>query len=121
MIVRAFGFLNLDACERLKKNPNARTIISKPYYWLVAVFNKKEGLMTNAKLRQAWQAPIHIEPIMKNVAGGHAEFYRMESSLTPVEIPTWHTNLAGLPWNKHNLAKARRLMNEAVCTRRPNR
>src|SRR5438128_207549 len=105
--------LNLDAYERLKKNPNARTIISKPYYWLVAVFNKKEGLMTNAKLRQAWQAAIDIEPIMKNVAGGHAEFYRMDSSLAPVEIAAWHTKLAGLPWNEHNREKARRLLKEA--------
>src|SRR5213596_2376433 len=85
--------LNLDAYDRLQTNPNVRTIVSKPYYWLVAVFNKKEGLMTNAKLRQAWQAAIDIEPIMKNVAGGHTEFYRMDSSLAPVEITSWHTNL----------------------------
>ena len=38
------------------------------YYWLVAVLNKKEGLMTNQKLRQAWQAALDIEPIMKTVA-----------------------------------------------------
>src|SRR2546428_2596946 len=63
--------LNLDAYERIRKNPNVKAIVSKPYYWLVAVLNKKEGLMTNAKLRQAWQAAIDIEPIMKNVAGGH--------------------------------------------------
>jgi peptide/nickel transport system substrate-binding protein len=75
--------LNLDAYDRLKRNPNARPIISKPYYWLVAVFNKKEGLMTNQKLRQAWQAALDIEPIMKNVAGGKSEFYRMDSSLAP--------------------------------------
>src|SRR5262249_11644447 len=73
--------LNLDAYDRLKKNPNVKTIVSKPYYWLVAVFNKKEGLMTNQKLRQAWQAAIDIEPIMNNVAGGHREFYRMDNSL----------------------------------------
>src|SRR5713101_5060766 len=102
--------LNLDAYDRLKKNPSVKTIVSKPYYWLVAVFNKKEGLMTNQKLRQAWQAAIDIEPIMKNVAGGHAEFYRMDSSLAPVEITTWHTNLSGLPWNEHNKDKAKRLL-----------
>ncbi|PYM91351.1 MAG: hypothetical protein DME04_19600, partial [Candidatus Rokuibacteriota bacterium] len=55
--------LNLDAYDRLKKNPNLRPIVTKPYYWLVAVLNKKEGLMTNQKLRQAWQAAIDIEPI----------------------------------------------------------
>src|SRR5437899_1262136 len=113
--------LNLDAYERLKKNPNARTIISKPYYWLVAVLNKKEGLMTNAKLRQAWQAAIDIEPIMKNVAGGHAEFYRMDSSLAPVEIAAWHTKLAGLPWNEHNKDKVKRLLQEAGYKKEPIR
>ena len=48
--------LNLDAYERLKKNPNLRPIVSRGNYWLVAVLNKKEGLMTSQKLRQAWQA-----------------------------------------------------------------
>jgi peptide/nickel transport system substrate-binding protein len=105
--------LNLDSYDRLKKNPNAKAIVSKPYYWLVAVFNKKEGLMTNQKLRQAWQAAIDIEPIMKNVAGGHTEFYRMDSSLAPVEITSWHTNLSGLPWNEHNKDKAKRLLKES--------
>jgi peptide/nickel transport system substrate-binding protein len=105
--------LNLDSYDRLKKNPNARPIVSKPYYWLVAVMNKKEGLMTNQKLRQAWQAAIDIEPIMKNVAGGKTEFYRMDSSLAPVEITAWHTKLTGLPWNEHNKDKAKRLLKES--------
>src|SRR5260370_26605431 len=83
--------LNLDAYERLRKNPNVKVIVSKPYYWLVAVFNKKEGLMTNQKLRQAWQAAIDLEPIMKNVAGGHAQFYRIDPRPPPVQIAPWHT------------------------------
>jgi peptide/nickel transport system substrate-binding protein len=105
--------LNLESYYRLKKSANLRPIVSKPYYWLVAVFNKKEGLMTNQKLRQAWQAAVDIEPIMKNVAGGHTEFYRMDSSLAPVEITSWHTNLSGLPWNEHNKDKAKRLLKES--------
>src|SRR5881628_3887030 len=39
-----------DGYDRLKANANVQPVIVKPYYWLVAVFNKKEGLMTNAKL-----------------------------------------------------------------------
>src|SRR5712691_2349428 len=113
--------LNLDAYDRLKKSANARPIVSKPYYWLVAVFNKKEGLMTNQKLRQAWQAAIDIEPIMKNVAGGKAEFYRMDSSLLMVEIPAWHTKLSGLPWNERNKDKAKRLLQEAGYKKEPIR
>ena len=113
--------LNLDSYDRLKKNANARPIVSKPYYWLVAVMNKKEGLMTNQKLRQAWQAAIDIEPIMKNVAGGRAEFYRMDSSLAPVEISAWYTKLTGLPWNEHNKDKAKRLLQEAGYKKEPIR
>ena len=105
--------LNLDAFDRLKKNAAVRPIVSKPYYWLVAVFNKKEGLMTNQKLRQAWQAAIDIEPIMKTVAGGKSEFYRMDNSLAFAELPTWHTKISGLPWNERNKDKAKRLLREA--------
>ncbi|MGH7268672.1 MAG: ABC transporter substrate-binding protein [Candidatus Rokuibacteriota bacterium] len=105
--------LNLDAYDRLLQSANARPIVAKPYYWLVAVLNKKEGLMTNQKLRQAWQAAIDIEPIMKNVAGGRSEFYRMDSSLAFVENTPWHTKIAGLPWNERNKDKAKRLLQEA--------
>src|SRR3990172_8759776 len=61
--------------------------------------------MTNQKLRQAGQAAIDIEPIMKVVAGGKPEFYRMDSSLAFQELPTWHTKIAGLPWNERNNEK----------------
>ena len=113
--------LNLDSYDRLKKSGSARPLVSKPYYWLVAVMNKKEGLMTNQKLRQAWQAAIDIEPIMKNVAGGKSELYRMDSSLIPVEIPAWHTKLSGLPWNERNKDKAKRLLQEAGYKKEPIR
>jgi peptide/nickel transport system substrate-binding protein len=105
--------LNLDAYDRLVKSTTARPIVAKPYYWLVAVLNKKEGLMTNQKLRQAWQAALDIEPIMKNVAGGKSEFYRMDFNLIPAEISAWHVKLQGLSWNERNKDKAKRLLKEA--------
>jgi peptide/nickel transport system substrate-binding protein len=110
-----------DAYDRLKANAQVQPVLVKPYYWLVAVFNKKEGLMTNQKLRQAWQAAIDIEPIMKNVAGGKKEFYRMDSSLAPAEITAWHTKMSGLPWNEHNRDKAKRLLQEAGYKQEPIR
>jgi len=113
--------LSLDQYDRLASNPNARILVAKPYFWLIAVFNKKEGLMTNQKLRQAWQAAIDIEPIMKSVAGGRAEFYRLDSSLVFAEVPEWHTKIAGLPYNERNPAKAKRLLQEAGYKREPIR
>jgi peptide/nickel transport system substrate-binding protein len=105
--------LNLDAYDRLSKSKDARPVVAKPYYWLVAVMNKKEGLMTNQKLRQAWQAALDLEPIMNNVAGGRKEFYRLDSSLAFQEISTWHTKLSGLPYNEKDKNKAKRLLQEA--------
>src|SRR6058998_2843279 len=113
--------LNLDAYDRLKKNPNLKAIVAIGNGWLIAVLNKKEGLMTSQKLRQAWQAAIDIEPIMKNVAGGHREFYRMDSSLIMAEIAAWHTKLSGLPWNERNRVKAKRLLQEAGYKKEPVR
>ena len=70
--------LSLDQYDRLARSATARPLVAKPYFWLIAVFNKKEGLMTNQKLRQAWQAAVDIEPIMKTVAAGKPEFYRLD-------------------------------------------
>src|SRR5437016_3137168 len=57
----------------------------------------------------------------KTVAGGKPEFYRMDSSLAFQELPTWHTKIAGLPWNERNRDKARRLLKEAGYTGQPVR
>jgi peptide/nickel transport system substrate-binding protein len=106
--------LNLDAFDRLKANPNVQPVVAKPYYWLVAVLNKKEGLLTNQKLRQAWQAAIDIEPIMKNVAGGKSEFYRMDAGLAFAENAQWYVKAQpSWGWNEHNKDKAKRLLKEA--------
>jgi peptide/nickel transport system substrate-binding protein len=105
--------LNPDAFERLQKAERARPIIAKLYYWLVAVLNKKEGLMTNQKLRQAWQAAMDMEPIMRTVAGGKKDFYRMDYNLIPAEIAAWHTKLTGIPWNKPDRAKVKQFLQEA--------
>ncbi len=105
--------LDLNAFGRLKSTVGVRAIVAKPYYWLVAVMNKKEGLMTNQKLRQAWQAALDMEPIMKNVAGGHKELYRMDSSLAFAENAPWHTKIPGLPWNEHDKDKAKKLLKES--------
>src|SRR5262249_57797775 len=72
--------LNLDAYDRLKKNSSLRPIVVIGNGWLIAVLNKKEGLMTSQKLRQAWQAAIDTEPIMKNLAAGHSELHPLYSN-----------------------------------------
>jgi peptide/nickel transport system substrate-binding protein len=105
--------LSLDQYDRLARSATARPLVAKPYFWLIAVFNKKEGLMTNQKLRQAWQAAVDVETIMKAVAAGRPEFYRLDASLMFQEVAEWHTRLPGLPYNERDVEKAKRLMREA--------
>jgi peptide/nickel transport system substrate-binding protein len=105
--------LSLDQYDRLTRSAGARPLVAKPYFWLIAVFNKKEGLMTNQKLRQAWQAAVDIEQVMKTVSAGRPEFYRLDSSLMFQEVAEWHTRIPGLPYNERNPEKAKRLMKEA--------
>ncbi len=105
--------LNIDAYDRLSKNAAVRPVVAKPAFWLVAVFNKKEGLMTNQKLRQAWQAALDLEPIMRAVAGGRREFYRIDCSIMFEEMAEWHVKLPAMPCNEHNKDKVKRLLQEA--------
>ncbi|MBI4011194.1 MAG: ABC transporter substrate-binding protein, partial [Candidatus Rokubacteria bacterium] len=105
--------LNIDAYDRLVRNPGVRPVVAKPAFWLVAVFNKKEGPMTNQKLRQAWQAALDLEPIMRSVAGGRREFYRIDCSIMFQEMAEWHVKLPALPCNEHNKDKVKRLLQDA--------
>ena len=105
--------LNIDAYDRLVRNPGVRPVVAKPAFWLVAVFNKKEGPMTNQKLRQAWQAALDLEPIMRSVAGGRREFYRIDCSIMFQEMAEWHVKLPALPCDEHNRDKVKRLLQDA--------
>ena len=105
--------LSADAYDRLLKSPTARPVIGKLYLWIIMVLNKKEGLMTNQKLRQAMQAALDMESVMKVAAGGRSEFFRLGSSLVPPEVVAWHTNLPGLPYNIKDKARAKALLQEA--------
>jgi len=73
--------LQPDAFSRIKENPKLQPLVVRPYGWPIGVFNKKEGLMTNQKLRQAIQMAIDIEPVMKG-AVGNPLFYRLDSGLS---------------------------------------
>jgi len=104
--------LQAVAYDRIKDNPKLRPLIVRPYAWAMAVFNKKEGLMTNVKLRQAVQAAVDIEPNMR-AAVGNPLFYRLDSGLAFTEQKAWHSKAGGDAYNQRNKDKAKRLLQEA--------
>jgi peptide/nickel transport system substrate-binding protein len=112
-------FVKQDAYERIRSLPALEPRIVKPRGWAVAVLNHKQGLMTNKKLRQAFQAALDMEPIM--AAGfGHKTFYRLDPGLFFPEQP-WHSTVSAAAYNQKDKAKAQRLLKEAGYARQPVR
>ena len=103
--------IKADQYERIKAMPGVEPSIVKPYGWGTAVFNKKEGLFTDVRLRRAFLAALDMEPIL--AAGwGHKDFYRLDPGLTYRE-QVWHSTVGGDQYNQKNPEKARRLLKEA--------
>jgi len=104
--------LQQDQYDRLKTLPGVVPSIIKPSNWSTAVLNHKQGLMTDKRLRQAFQAALDMEPIM--AAGfGNKAFYRLDPGLAFPEQPQWHSRVASDLYNQKNPARAKKLLQEA--------
>ena len=99
-----------DSYARVNGVPNVTADIGKPYYWAMAHFNKKEGMFTNVKLRQAALAATSVDPIAA-AAFGVPEFYRLDPSIAAPETP-WFTDEGKDVFNKPDLEKAKALLKE---------
>jgi peptide/nickel transport system substrate-binding protein len=109
-----------DQYDRIKTMRDVVPGIIKPAGWTTAVLNHKQGLMTDKRIRQAFQAALDMEPIM--AAGfGNKAFYRIDPGLHFVEQPQWHSKIGGELYNQKNKAKAQKLLKEAGYTGQPVR
>ena len=104
-------FVKQDAWERIKALPQLDPRIVKPRGWAVGVVNHKSPLMKEKKVRQAVQAALDMEPIMR--AGfGHKDFFRLDPGLFFPEQP-WHSTASAALYNQKNKDKARQLLKDA--------
>jgi peptide/nickel transport system substrate-binding protein len=99
-----------DQYETLKNERNIVTQILPPVEWPVFVINTKSGLMSNLKIRQAFQAALDHEAIMQ--AGYGKGFYRLDPSLMFKET-AWHSTAGKELYNQRDPGKARTLLGEA--------
>jgi peptide/nickel transport system substrate-binding protein len=112
-------FVKQDSYDRIKSLPQLDPRIVKPRGWAVAVLNHKAGVMTDKKVRQAFQAALEMEPIM--IGGfGSKTFYRLDPGLFFPEQP-WHSTVGAKLYNQHDAEKAKRLLKEANYARQPVR
>jgi peptide/nickel transport system substrate-binding protein len=109
-----------DQYDRIKSLAAVEPRIVKPYAWVTAVPNHKEGLMTSKKLRQAFQAALDMEPIMA-AAVGNRDFYRVDGALFFPEQAQWHSTAGLGGYNQRDKDKARRLLKEAGYAGQPVR
>lgn len=100
-----------DQYERLKGIPGVEPVIVKPYGWVTVVLNTKQGLMTDRRVRQAFQAVLDAEPMML-AAMGHKDFYRLDPGLFFQEQAV-HSRAGAELYNQRDKEKARRLLREA--------
>jgi peptide/nickel transport system substrate-binding protein len=100
-----------DQYERIKAMPGVEPVILKPYGWATAVLNTKQGLFTEKRLRQAFQAVVDVEPLMV-AAMGNKDFYRLDPGWFFVE-QAWHSRAGAELYNQRDKDKARRLLKEA--------
>ena len=112
--------INQDKYDGIKRRGDIEAAPVKPYGWVTAVPNHKQGVMANKKIRQALQAVLDMEPIM--AAGiGNKEFYRISGALFYPEQAAFYSTVGVTGYNLKNKDRARALLKEAGYSGQPMR
>jgi peptide/nickel transport system substrate-binding protein len=112
---------NLPALEyeRLSKNTSLKPIVTPPQGFNALIFNKKKGIMTDVRIRQAFLAAIDPEPIQQ-VMIGHKKFFELTPTLMqPGTI--WESSAGKEFYNQKNPQRAKELLAKAGYKKEPIR
>ncbi len=105
--------LPMSEYDQLKENRKLQTFIHKPEWWLVLEFNHADKKFAgNRAFRQAIQAGLDMESIMRAVTSGRQEFYRIQPSIFFNEQHWWVNEAEGL-YNQKDVVKAKQLLKDA--------
>lgn len=99
-----------DQFNALQDDPNVSVAIGPPGGWEVLVLNTAEGMMTDLKMRQAFQAAIAVEPILQASQG--EGFFRIDPGFMEQET-VWHSTVSEELYNRADPDTARQLLEEA--------
>ncbi len=100
-----------DEYDRLRADADLVPYTSQTATWLTAVFNHRSPLMGNKKIRQAFQAALDQEAVMR-ASYGNPRFWRLDPGLMPKEHYLW-TDAGKEYVNQKNPTKARQLLAES--------
>jgi peptide/nickel transport system substrate-binding protein len=110
--------ISQDAYNDLVKDPRVDPG-PIPGSYLFFFLNKRQGLMTNVKLRQAIAAALDMGAIQRATFGNPA-LYTVDASIYP-KGTTWHTEAGADLYNLHDVDRARALAKEAGYAGQPVR
>ena len=100
-----------DQYDTLRGNPGLVPLIVKPYYWYSPHFNKRQGLFTDKRLRQAVALVVNRQEVM--TAGfGRQEFIRLDPSVSAPET-VWHSDDGKDRYLKNDVEAAKALLKQA--------
>ncbi len=98
-----------DQAESLGGNPNIVVETLPPNGWETFLLNHKSPLMGNLQIRQAVQAALDHDPILR---AGQGELYRLDPGVMLAET-VWYTTEGEELYNRNDPEAARRLLQEA--------
>ena len=100
-----------DSYQILKKDPNLDVRVDRPSSYVSMVFNTKSGLFADVKKRQAINAALDSETVLKAIAGS-PEFYELNHGLVFKE-QIWYVDSGKEKYNQKNPELAKKLLAEA--------
>lgn len=101
-----------DMLPMIKMYPTIEPLVTKPYWWTMAVFNKKRAPFNDARIRQAFVLGLANKEVM-GAAFASEEFYRLDPGILFQEQAQWWSKADGGLYNKHDAARAKALLKEA--------
>ncbi|MFC7364254.1 MULTISPECIES: ABC transporter substrate-binding protein [Bhargavaea] len=103
--------LSYDSIPQVESNPQVEVDVW-PYGIEGLVFNKKEGLFTDVKARQAVNSALDMEVIMSSAFTGE-DYYNLDPSLFLESQTDWYTDAGKENYNQKDVDKAKQLLEEA--------
>lgn len=100
-----------DNYDQISNSPDLKPSLNL-YGGLVLVLNKKQGIFTNQKIRQAINIGTNDEEVLMG-ALGNKKFYRLDNGLMYKDQAKWYTDAGKESYNQHDKEKAKQLLKEA--------
>lgn len=103
--------LSYDSIPQVEGNPQVEVDVW-PYGIEGLVFNKKEGLFSDVKARQAVNHALDMDVIMSSAFTGE-DYYDLSPSLFLESQTDWYTDAGKENYNQKDVDKAKQLLDEA--------